>query len=609
METDRGRDYYAWMETLGPDVERWFDFRDKECRRKLSDCSALTSEILTPLLKEPKLIQVEACKRGVLTLLRSDRDRIELNGSLLFDSTLLGEEALIHWFRTDSEGKRLAVYHSTGSDAGTLSVYSIPKLDLIHRENTNLSDLMFTPQGYFKVVRLDQEDDVKGKPPLYRVLYDGKVVFGDGIDPGLMIDMKASTDGSTAMVNVRYGWSSSSVYIGDLDRPETWRKRFESGRLAVPLNMIDGCLYIWVKEGNGRILRDGIAIHVASKPMLGAVMDDSRIVVAYSEHGAARFVELDTSGAVVQEFPADEAVSMVSASSCESKIVLGTSGFTTPYAVQVLDSGLRDVSRRKIDGFPVSDVFVDSNNGIRVHAFQLGEQSGRTVVYGYGGFGVTMGPEYNPLFAALVKAGATVAVCNLRGGGEYGEEWHVAGMREQKTNVFDDFAAILRHYKRLGARVVCMGRSNGGLLVGATLTRTPELVDAAVIGYPVLDMLSFHRLYVGALWVPEYGDPENPGDRAFLAKYSPYHNLEARHYPDTLIYTGTADDRVHPAHAFKFAARLEETGTRVLLRVDRSSGHLGSNFKNRLAEYSDIVSFIVSELNLMGCSFGSESTC
>jgi len=165
--------------------------------------------------------------------------------------------------------------------------------------------------------------------------------------------------------------------------------------------------------------------------------------------------------------------------------------------------------------------------------------------------------------------------------------------------VFDDFMAAIEYFRKKRARVVATGRSNGGLLVGAVLTQRPELLDGALIGYPVLDMLRFHKLYIGRAWVPEYGDPDNPKDAEFLRKYSPYHNIsKEKKYPPTLVYTGLHDDRVHPAHALKFVARLKEVGAPVYLRVETVSGHAGASPEIRLKEYSDTLAFVYKVLNM-----------
>ena len=209
-----------------------------------------------------------------------------------------------------------------------------------------------------------------------------------------------------------------------------------------------------------------------------------------------------------------------------------------------------------------------------------------------------MTPVYNPLALLLAERGGVFVVANIRGGGEYGEKWHRDGMRENKQNVFEDFKSVLKYFKEKGARVVAIGFSNGGLLVAAVLTQSPELLDGAVIGYPVIDMLRFHKLYIGRAWVPEYGDPEREEDRKFLLKYSPYHNVKNVKYPPTLVYTGLHDDRVHPAHAFKFVAKLLETGSKVFLRTETRSGHSGATTEVKITEQADVLAFIFKILNL-----------
>ena len=188
-------------------------------------------------------------------------------------------------------------------------------------------------------------------------------------------------------------------------------------------------------------------------------------------------------------------------------------------------------------------------------------------------------------------------MANLRGGSEYGEKWHRAGMRENKQNVFDDFIAVLEKLKSQGYKIIAHGRSNGGLLVSAIITQRPDVVDVAVIGYPVIDMLRFHKLYIGRAWIPEYGNPEDPKDREFLLRYSPYHNVRPDlKYPPTLVYTGLHDDRVHPAHALKFVAKLKDVKAPVFLRVETKSGHLGANPETRIREIADILAFIYTSL-------------
>ncbi|MCR6668557.1 MAG: prolyl oligopeptidase family serine peptidase, partial [archaeon YNP-WB-040] len=237
----------------------------------------------------------------------------------------------------------------------------------------------------------------------------------------------------------------------------------------------------------------------------------------------------------------------------------------------------------------------ESKDSTKIHAFKVqnkNKKSNFVFAYGYGGFRISLTPRFHTHVIPFIEDGGIFVVANLRGGGEYGEKWHRAGMRENKQNVFNDFIAVLEHLKKEGAKIVAYGVSNGGLLVGAILTQRPDLIDGAIIGYPVLDMLRFDKLYIGRTWVTEYGDPENPKDKEYLVKYSPYHNIKKRGYPPVMIFTGLYDDRVHPAHALKFAAKLEEIGAPYLLRVERKSGHSGATPQTKIEEYSDIMAFV-----------------
>jgi len=177
-------------------------------------------------------------------------------------------------------------------------------------------------------------------------------------------------------------------------------------------------------------------------------------------------------------------------------------------------------------------------------------------------------------------------------------------MREKKFRVFEDYIAVLSKLKQESNHVVGYGRSNGGLLMGATMNERPELFDGVLIGYPVLDMMAYHRLLVGRAWVPEYGDPDDEKDRGFLMQYSPYHNLEkGKQYPPIFIYSGLKDDRVHPAHAFKFYSKLKEIGAEVALRVETESGHIGTTPEAKMREEADKMAFVYKILDMRPGTF------
>src|SRR5690606_5742158 len=207
-----------------------------------------------------------------------------------------------------------------------------------------------------------------------------------------------------------------------------------------------------------------------------------------------------------------------------------------------------------------------------------------TILYGYGGFDISMTPAFASIWRPWLARGGVYAVANLRGGGEYGAAWHRAGMLENKQNVFDDFYAAAEWLVERGytdrSRLGIVGRSNGGLLTGVAITQRPELFRAAIVGVPLLDMLRYEHFLMARYWVPEYGSAENPEQFEFLRAYSPYHNVRPGvRYPAVFLTAGENDTRVHPLHDRKMTAALQAATAShpeedpVLLWVDRSAGH------------------------------------
>ncbi|MEV8533643.1 prolyl oligopeptidase family serine peptidase [Streptomyces sp. NPDC051211] len=234
-------------------------------------------------------------------------------------------------------------------------------------------------------------------------------------------------------------------------------------------------------------------------------------------------------------------------------------------------------------GLAVRQYFAESEDGTRVPYFLVGPEHrdgpGPTLLHGYGGFEYSLTPSYLPVTGrAWLARGGTHVIANIRGGGEYGPGWHQAALGAGRVRAFQDFAAVARDLHARGVttpgRLGIEGASNGGLLVGASLVRHPELFGAAVAAVPVLDLLRFHALPTGAAWTAEYGDPDDPDDRRHLAALSPYHQARAgRPYPPLLLLTSTRDDRVHPGHARKMAARLRELGHPVYFHEHTGGGH------------------------------------
>jgi prolyl oligopeptidase len=257
-------------------------------------------------------------------------------------------------------------------------------------------------------------------------------------------------------------------------------------------------------------------------------------------------------------------------------------------------------------------VFYASKDGTRIPMFLVYRKglkldgNNPTLLYGYGGFNIVESPTFNAARLALLEQGFVYASANLRGGGEYGEKWHQQGMKLKKQNVFDDFIAaaewLIANKYTSTPKLAVQGGSNGGLLVGAVINQRPDLFRVAVPQVGVMDMLRFHKFTIGWNWVADYGSSDNPEEFKALYAYSPLHNIRAGvTYPATLITTADHDDRVVPAHSFKYAATLQEKASRdnpVLVRIETRSGHGASSLTKALETAADIDAFIMYNMGL-----------
>jgi prolyl oligopeptidase len=263
------------------------------------------------------------------------------------------------------------------------------------------------------------------------------------------------------------------------------------------------------------------------------------------------------------------------------------------------------------DDYETQQVFYHSKDGTRVPMFITYKKglkldgNNPTYLYGYGGFNVSLTPTFSVSNVVWMEMGGVYAMPNLRGGGEYGEDWHQAGIKGQKQNVFDDFIAaaewLIAHNYTKPEKLAIGGGSNGGLLVGACMVQRPDLFGAALPAVGVMDMLRFHKFTIGWAWKADYGSPEDPEEFQALYAYSPLHNLQpGTAYPATMITTADHDDRVVPAHSFKFAAALQtaHTGaTPALIRIETKAGHgAGKPTAKIIEEIADRWAFLVRTL-------------
>jgi prolyl oligopeptidase len=262
--------------------------------------------------------------------------------------------------------------------------------------------------------------------------------------------------------------------------------------------------------------------------------------------------------------------------------------------------------------FETKQVFYTSKDGTRIPMFLVYRKglkldgNNPTLLYAYGGFNIVVSPTFSAARIALLEQGFVYASANLRGGGEYGETWHRQGMKLEKQNVFDDFIAaaewLIANKYTSSAKLAIQGGSNGGLLVGAVMNQRPELFRAAIPQVGVMDMLRFHKFTIGWNWIADYGSSDNPEEFKALYAYSPLHNIKAGvKYPATLITTADHDDRVVPAHSFKYAATLQSLASRenpILIRIETKSGHGASSLTKQLETAADIDAFLMINLGV-----------
>jgi prolyl oligopeptidase len=265
------------------------------------------------------------------------------------------------------------------------------------------------------------------------------------------------------------------------------------------------------------------------------------------------------------------------------------------------------------EAYETKQVFFNSKDGTRVPMFLVYKKgikldgNNPTLLYGYGGFNVVTSPGFSSTRLALLEQGVIYASCNMRGGGEYGEKWHEAGTKLKKQNVFDDFIAaaeyLVREKYTSSSRLAIQGASNGGLLVGAVSNQRPELFRAVVEQAGVMDMLRFHKFTIGWNWIADYGSAEaNEAEFKALYAYSPIHNVKpGTKYPATLITTADHDDRVVPAHNFKYAAVLQAGqggDAPILIRIDTNSAHGASSTTKSIEQTRDIYAFLFENLGV-----------
>jgi prolyl oligopeptidase len=365
-----------------------------------------------------------------------------------------------------------------------------------------------------------------------------------------------------------------------------------------------------------------VEVVAESDPLESATLFGKQVVLEYLHDARSVVRRYDLLGVALGELalPGLGTASGFGGKQTDTETYYAFTSYTTPSSIYKLDlttgrSSLVFAPAVPFDpnDFVSEQVFYASKDGTRIPMIvtrkKTTERSSTTptVLYGYGGFNISLTPGFSPATLAWLELGGAFAVANVRGGGEYGEAWHQAGTKAQKQNVFDDFIAAAEYLIAEGytstPKLAIYGGSNGGLLVGACMTQRPELFGAAIPAVGVLDMLRFQHFTIGWAWTSDYGSADEPADFAYLYAYSPLHNLRAGTvYPPTLIVTADHDDRVFPAHSFKFAAALQAAqggDAPVLIRIETKAGHgAGKPTSKVIDEAADRYAFLVKVLGI-----------
>jgi prolyl oligopeptidase len=358
----------------------------------------------------------------------------------------------------------------------------------------------------------------------------------------------------------------------------------------------------------------------AAETLTGIGFVANQFVATYLKHATTQVKIFTMDGRPLREvsFPTLGTATGFDGRRSDTETFYSFSSFATPpstYRYDLLTGSSTLLRRAQVkfhpDDYEVKQVFLASKDGTRIPMFLAHRRgialdgSNPTLLYGYGGFNISQTPGFSASRLAWLELGGVFAVANLRGGGEYGEEWHRAGTKLQKQNVFDDFLAaaewlIKQGYTR-SDKLAIQGGSNGGLLVGACMTQRPDLFGACLPAVGVMDMLRFHKFTAGRFWTDDYGSADQPEEFSVLRAYSPYHNLRrGTKYPATLVTTADTDDRVVPGHSFKFAAALQHAhagDAPVLIRIETRAGHgAGKPTAKLIDEVADQWAFLVKNL-------------
>jgi prolyl oligopeptidase len=659
-------DPYRWLEDeKSPEVKEWMAAQDRLTRdylHKLPGREALArrakelfyiSAISAPVHRGDRYFYTRrhADREKSIVYWREGKDGKE---QVLLDPNTMSTDGSITlgtWVPT-LDGKTVAyALKQNNSDEATLYVMDVAtgkvsKTDTI--EGAKYAEPNWTPAGdgfYYTWLPTDPKITVDARPGYAEVRFhklgtdpkDDPTIHPKTGNPETFISPSLSRDGRWLFVTISHGWSATDVYYRDLTKKDTKWQTFVAGKDALYQVMPwRDSFYIVTNDGAPRWR---IYKTPAEKPARenwkeivpeakDAVIDTDNtgivgehLVVVYLKN-ASNHIEVRTlDGKLVREVPLPTLGSTgVAGNPDDDEAYYSFTSYTVPTqifrtSIKSGETSLWNEVKLPIEPKPylVEQVWYPSKDGTKISMFVVRRKDmpkdGSTpfLLTGYGGFNVNETPYFSGSLYLWLEAGGGFASPNLRGGGEYGEDWHRAGMLDKKQNVFDDFIGAAEFLVKNGytkpERLAIRGGSNGGLLMGAALTQRPDLFRAVICEVPLLDMVRYHLFGSGRTWIPEYGSAENKKDFEWLYAYSPYHHVQKGvKYPAVLIMSADSDDRVDPMHARKMAALLQadsSSGRPVLLRIEKNAGHGGADLiKQNVEAAADIYAFLMQQLGV-----------
>ncbi len=459
-----------------------------------------------------------------------------------------------------------------------------------------------------------------------------KLIYTDPKHPLRYFNATPSDDGEWLFVDASEGTSGIEILYRhkDASRFKTLLKGFKNDYIIVECK--DNFLYVKSNENapNYNLIKidllnpsqKSVVIEQSETNLLESISSAGGYLIAsYLEDAQSKIYQYNFDGTLVREveLPAIGSASGFAGKDSDKEVYYSLTNYTSPsvsyiYNLQSGESTLYKAPKVNFDPeqFTTEQIFFESKDGTKVPMF-VSYRKGMKLdgknpcyLYGYGGFQINMTPGFNPSAIMFMEQGGIHCVVNLRGGSEYGEQWHKGGMLEKKQNVFDDFIGaaeyLIENKYTSSEKLAIAGGSNGGLLVGACMVQRPDLYAVALPAVGVLDMLRYHKFTIGWGWAVEYGSSENEEQFHYIYKYSPLHNIkDGTSYPATLITTADHDDRVVPAHSFKFAAQLQHSHvgeTPTLIRIESKAGHgAGKPVSKRIEEAADVYSFLLYNTN------------